>query len=739
MRSLIFSGVLFLTLLSVFANGTEVLKFQPVPVPPSHPEAGGVSQISEAVDHIYVTNPYKTQFSNYVVTNADIGKIDADDIETFIQSKEFPNGEKFHDDAHYEYRDPRITAALINMKKAGFGGVRVMTDFANIFVLGTDDKTTSDFNRLIKEGKFKKNSDGTDAEAVVEFKKLLQAGFKVCGSDLKYEENKNKSEFRYVVTGPSVEKVEKGKEGVIFHLKRSVSYVVKEGKVVAFVKGKTAEINYSLPNNVKFDSEGNSSPRHRLNIGYDFADPKIMQWIKNHMDSLFSTFSNGGRIRDVKAVAPLDLLYKDGRIRGYNTDDYRGDHPEEKFNPNIIVEDLIKDAIYTWKMDHHIPIDPDFDRAPANPNQKVYIDEFRMMAYVFTDKQLLFALSKYFQLDPKPETKGLFLFEEQFADMDGPGFAALFGGYVLNREMGGLMKDFKGALSQNPNLASYVYQRWIEGSQEAYLNHGKEMLVQGRIDDKPFVMENDGSFNISGHTDNEEDRVIFESSPETQFSKQALERLPQIISGEESQGFVVKIRIGEFRNFLSHLIGEDLQNISLKDAEELYDLLTTAQKKNPKEIEKIYSEFMARLQNLYGQVSKSKVPKEEWAGRLQNIKGFLDWYVKDQGSKKTATVWGLSPQKVVAALDSVAYRNERGDEIRGDLEFALWEKGITPEELKKKVIEAAKAAGHKEPLPEPEPEKPGTEGTVNKKADETISVPVKCREKLDIKPKKISA
>jgi hypothetical protein len=49
--------------------------------------------------------------------------------------------------------------------------------------LGPDDVTTSDFNKLIAQGKFKKDANGHDIDAVAEFKKMLAAGFKILGSD----------------------------------------------------------------------------------------------------------------------------------------------------------------------------------------------------------------------------------------------------------------------------------------------------------------------------------------------------------------------------------------------------------------------------------------------------------------------------------------------------------------------------------------------------------------------------
>jgi hypothetical protein len=679
-----------------------------VPIPPITEERGGVATIKQAITHIWHTVFYDTRFPDYVTTNADVGKVDAQDMEDFIQDASVPNSSKVHENDHYEFRDPRITEKLIKMKTSGFGRVSLHTDPANLFNLGPDDVTTSDFNKLMAQGKLKKNKDGSDDSAVVELKKELAAGFKFVGSDLKLSENQGKPGFQYTISGPSVEKLKPDEEGVIFHLKRYVNFVVKNA-VKIYRNARSGEVNYSLPPNVVIDKDNNANPHHRNNTTYEFGDPKIMEDMSSNHETMAKVFGDGGTIAQVPATPLRRLVYDDGTIEVVNIASFVAAHPDQRFNPNSYMIEMLKDAIYTHKIANNILLDPNYDRPPADPTQKTTVEDIQMMAYVFTDRDLLEAITRFYAL--KTGATGTFVFDQQFADMNAAGFAALFSGVPLNRQMGGILEDADGFLSNNPNIKSYLYQRWVEGSGAPFILHGKFVVFKVTINGKKFVVVHDLSFNISGHDANAENRMIVTSDPNTEFAQDSVDRPGKIIAIEQPQGFVVEGIRGEFRNFLSHLTEIDLKDVDLKDTFAIFDLVNSAQNRSADDISKIYNEFVSRVGDMFKGQAKGKLSRADFDLRMKNINGFFHFLIQDQAGKGSKEISGLTIQKFIAALDNIAYKGEKFDEQRGDLRFALATKKVkdmTKDEiaaLDAKVDAATKAEGRSEPLP-PMGEKP---------------------------------
>jgi hypothetical protein len=456
------------------------------------------------------------------------------------------------------------------------------------------------------------------------------------------------------------------------------------------------------PNKCGRAQKGLATPHHRLNFSYEFSDPKLAADMHLDHQSQAKIFGNGGTVAQVPATPVKKYQYKDGTITVINMGDFSGTRPNERFNPNTYIIDTLKDAIYTFKIKNKITLDPNYDRPPVD-GKAVTIRRLQMMAYVFTDKDLLEAFNRFFVL--KTGAKGTFHFEQQFADMDGPGFAALFGGFVLNREMGGIMEDVEGILSNNPNIQTTVNQRWIEGTSAPYLNHGKFIVIEGIHAGEDFVEVHDLSENISGHTANAENRMVVRAKAITKFARESVDRLAKIIALDKAKGFALDIRAGEFRDFLSRLTGKDLQNIDGTEAGALFVLINSAQNKSPSDTAKIYAEFISRVQALYNTQSKTNIPLAAFNDRLKSIEGFTNFVIKDQTTANAKAIRGLTGQQFTAGVDSIAYKNENLLERRGDLRFALADKPIKNMTLGEltaldaKIDAAAKAEGQSEPLP----------------------------------------
>jgi len=668
---------------------------------------------TQAFPKIFVTYPLQSNFPSIVVSDADAALEDAKLRKMFLNGegefaalREIPNSRKIDRDVHYELGDPRITQLTIDQVNKGFGRVVRITDFNTVLELKDGEKTTSDFNRLIKEGKFQDNEKARELQRIL---KELSGKYEIFGSDhLLSEAIKSGRPLPPLLITSQPVFPDDGSEKPILHNKEWVdSYLDEKGKEVPVI-GSIAEINYTLPKNVTFDKDGKASPQARMNISYVIQEPNILQNIIDHTDNMLKALGDGKTIADIETVSPVEVVTQDGgKVRLYYTDG--------KYNAWQLHTAVINDAIHTLRKKMGLSVDPEL---PPQTHE-VELDEIHERQFVFTYKPLLEAFEKYFDLILQARksgiqvgTKLLGLYENQFAKLNGEGFAPIFAGFAVDRPLGGQIRDFKNVFERNPDITTYVEQRDIPGllrtdadaaPTDVYLNHGKGSYIKARINGKETTVIGDGSFNESGHTANSESHFYMELPSESEFAQANMDLLPQILKLEVPNGYAVPMRTAVTRNGVADFTNHLTLEIPLDGAREVVRLIDSAQKTSrANEIIKAYGAVLEKLGELYklSTVNKKKVGPEEFASRVSKVQDFIKWYSQLPPSPNSDK-WGngLDAPRFFALVMNVSDPREAAFTIKRDLNFVLWRSELTPEELEKRIKDAWKVLKIEKPIP----------------------------------------
>jgi len=584
----------------------------------------------------------------------------------FAMWKGIPNSRKVLSLNRYQLGDKRLEAMIRYAQDQGIGKIIINAD-GNMFYEGKFEAGQK-FNSNFKEAKPLESVGGEILQRLI-----------TEGGENKFSINDPQARFQ--INLAPLQNRELVKIADIYHHKHDVFGILNEARTEL----EDARLLESSHNAVT-DKQGNPNPR--INILIEHEDPELAKYVYFRALAMAENFQKNGVIGDVKKAPPLKLKFIDDSKP--KEDPYRETELTIAFtdgqeNPNYwIAEPLFRAAGKNPDGEEpSVELKAQWATLPKIEIEKVYLLQFApTYRRAFSGIKAAMLANQEMTVD--------FFADGQFLFPLGFGVVSTMFGFPLVPPFGPMVFPYPSALRDR--ITGTAWQMANPFAPDTDPNgaptgktvmHLKTTFMKVRLNNVPFTLLFNGSLNLSNHEENAELLVRYLFPGNSEMVASLVKALKDIQSQSK-----VDIPTGVFREIIENLIGNSVLEVEVPWVQRLIGLAREGK----------YSEVRSEIEALAAKKSQSEklVKPEILKARLDLISKFIGWYKATPYFRQVDSPVRLG---MIVMMALKAEEEKSAYSVKKILDFLVWSKGVTDDEMEKRIAEAWKVIEMKEPMP----------------------------------------